>query len=202
MHGKTETLANPTVKSIDRHSAEHSPQSSHQDIKWIMDTQVDAAITCQTSIQQQQRSDPFTAKQKREEYTHAKRIGGMTGNEAIESTTIVIDQVYHIGKVWFLRRAEPMEIGLAKAAGKLVAQCHQQGNSNNDEQAIAPIVVPDDSIKQTDKQGNPRGCLGDCHHNAIQEKGRRAIQSNKKLLVPLDNLFYHSCSFNVDLCQD
>jgi hypothetical protein len=84
-----------------------------------------------------------------------------------------------------------MEIRLAEATGEHISKCYEQSYHNDEEQTVAPSVVPNDGIKQAHKQRNPRGCLGDSHHDAIKEEGRRTIQCHKEFLVPLDNLFYH-----------
>jgi len=182
----------PPIEFIYYYTTKDAPQGASQDIERIVDAQIDAAVACQASIQQQQRRDLLVVEQEREEDAHAKGVGGVTGDKAIESATIIVYQVYHIGKFRFLRRPQPVEVRLAETTGELVAKCHKQSNHNNDEQTAAPIVVPDNSIKQAGKQGNPCGCLRDSHHYAVEKEGRRAVQGNEEFLVPMDYLFNHS----------
>ena len=144
-----------------------------------MNTKVDAAVAGKTSVEQQQRSDHPTAEQEQEKDAQAEGIGGMTGDETIEPAAITVDQIDYIGKVWAMRGTQAMEVGLAETAGKLVAKRHKQSNHKDDEQGALPLIVPDNSIEQTEEKGNPRGCLRDCHHDAVEEKRGRAIQGNE-----------------------
>ena len=166
-----ETFAEPEVQLIDHQATEDAPEGSHQDVEGIMDAKIDATVTCQTCIQQEQQAGFPTAEEEHEEDAQAKRVGGMTGDEAIESAPIVVDQVDDVSKFRFLRRAQSVEVWLAEAAGKLVAECHKQSDHDEDEQDASPLIVPDDCIKQAQEHGNPRWCLGNSHHGAIEEKG-------------------------------
>ena len=49
----------------------------------------------------------------------------MTGDEAIKSTTIAIDEVYYVGQIGALRGAQPVEIWFAEGVGKLVSKYHE-----------------------------------------------------------------------------
>ena len=169
----------PTKESIDHHSTEDTPQGAHQNVERIMDAQIDAAVTCETSVQEQQRTYHLIAEEEHKEDTHPKGVGGVTGDESIKPAAIAVHQVYHLGEFRFLRRPQTVEVGLAKAAGELVAERHKQSDHDNDEQTVAPGVVLDDGIKQTGKQGNPRGCLGNGHHDTVEEERGRTIQGNE-----------------------
>lgn len=123
----------------------------------------------------------------------------MAGDEAVETTTAVVDQIHKPLQQRLVAGTETMEVGFAETAGKAVAEENDQSKEHHEKQDLPPRTVLQQDDEKNKDEWNPRSSPRDGEHHVVQPHAVTAVESEQQLLVDMDEVVEQGVSNNFNV---
>src|SRR5574344_1455532 len=121
-----------------------------------MNTQIYTRITIENSPAQQENPHPAMSEQQSQKDRNGKSVGGMSREESIFSSPIIIDDIDKIHQLRVIGRTKTRCERFHDAGRKLVRDENAQQNHQQNHPQLSDAPISKNDIEQQKSQWNPR----------------------------------------------